>query len=89
MATSTHEGLQEAQRLPSLGVSKVNRPVSDIGKHLSADVAEDSSSFNNGYDDNEIPALQLRGYQLKGVNWMLWNWRNRCYCILKDEMGLC
>ena len=51
--------------LPSFGVSKVKRPVSDIGKHFSAEVAVASSSFNNGDNDNEIPALQLCGYQLK------------------------
>ena len=71
--------------LLSFGVSKVNQPVVDIGKHLSAEVAAASSSLNNGDDDNEIPALQLRGYQLEGLTWLLWNCRS---CILADEMGL-
>ena len=44
--------------LPSFVVSKV------IGKQLSVEVAEASYSSNNGDNDNEIPALQLRGYQL-------------------------
>ena len=56
---------------PSFGVSKVKRPVADIGKHFSSEVAAASSSSKNGDDGNEIPALQLRGYQLKGVNWLL------------------
>ena len=38
--------------LPSFGVSKVKRTVSDIGKHLSSDVVEASYSSNNGDDDN-------------------------------------
>ena len=73
---------------PSFGVSKVKRPVADIGKHLSEEVVAASYSLNNDDNDNEIPALQLRGYQLEGVNWLLWNWRNRRSCILADEMGL-
>lgn len=32
--------------------------------------------------------LTLRGYQLEGVNWMLWNWFHKRSCILADEMGL-
>ena len=59
--------------LPSFGVSKVKQPVADIGKHLSAEVVVASSSLNNGDDENEIPALQLCGYQFEGVNWLLLN----------------
>ena len=62
---------------PSFNVSKVKRPVANIGKHFSTEVAAASSSSKNGDNDNEIPALQLRGYQLEGVNWLLWNWYNR------------
>lgn len=32
--------------------------------------------------------LQLRDYQLEGVNWLLWNWWLHRPCILADEMGL-
>jgi chromodomain helicase DNA binding protein 8 len=32
--------------------------------------------------------LNLRDYQLEGVNWLLWNWWLRRPCILADEMGL-
>eukprot|EP00981_Chlorochromonas_danica_P002918 scaffold598_cov183-Ochromonas_danica.AAC.8 len=32
--------------------------------------------------------LQLRDYQLEGVNWLLWNWWHKRPCILADEMGL-
>ena len=59
---------------PSFGVSKVKRQFSDIGKHLIAEVEAASYSSNNGDDDNKIPALQLCGYQIEGVNWLLWNW---------------
>ena len=31
---------------------------------------------------------KLRGYQLEGVNWLLFNWYTRQNCILADEMGL-
>ena len=31
---------------------------------------------------------RLRGYQLEGVNWLLFNWYTRQNCILADEMGL-
>ena len=48
----------------------------------------DSSSSKNGDDENKIPALHIRGYQFKGVNWLFWNWCNRCSCILADDMGL-
>ena len=74
--------------LPSFGVSKVKRPGAYIGKHLSAEVAAAPSSLNNGDNDNEIPALQLRGHQLEGVKGLLCNWWNRRSCILADEMGL-
>lgn len=39
-------------------------------------------------DDEEQSTLRLRGYQLEGVNWLLWNWFNKRSCILADEMGL-
>nr|CCA16095.1 KIAA1416 protein putative [Albugo laibachii Nc14] len=33
-------------------------------------------------------SLQLRIYQLEGLNWLLWNWYNERPSILADEMGL-
>ena len=74
--------------LLSFGVSKVKRRVADILKHFSEVMTEASSSSNNGDDDNEIPVLQLCGYQLKGLNLLLLIWWNRCSFILVDEMGL-
>ena len=47
--------------LPPFGVSKVKQSVDYIGKHLSAEVAEASSSSNNGDNNGGIPAIQLRG----------------------------
>jgi SNF2 family DNA or RNA helicase len=32
--------------------------------------------------------LELRDYQLEGLNWLLWNWWHHRPCILADEMGL-
>ena len=66
--------LKKLSVLPSFGVSRVKQPVDDIGKHLSEEVASNSSSSKNGDNDNKIPALQLCGYQLEGVNWLPWNW---------------
>jgi superfamily II DNA or RNA helicase len=31
---------------------------------------------------------ELRSYQLEGLNWLIYSWRNRRNCILADEMGL-
>lgn len=36
----------------------------------------------------EDQSLLLRGYQLEGLNWLLWNWYNERPSILADEMGL-
>jgi hypothetical protein len=36
----------------------------------------------------EQPQWKLRGYQVRGVQWMLNNWINRRNSILADEMGL-
>lgn len=58
------------------GLSKIPRPVSDLG---------------NGYTDNNEESgagFLLRSYQLEGVNWLLFNWWNKRSCILADEMGL-
>ena len=66
----------------------VKRPVADIGKNLSAEVEEASSSSNNGDNNGGIPAIQLRSYQLEGVKWLIWNWWNLCSFILADDMGL-
>jgi chromodomain-helicase-DNA-binding protein 7 len=43
------------------------------------------TSPNFGHEDE---GLQLREYQLEGVNWLLWNWWHKRPCILADEMGL-
>lgn len=36
----------------------------------------------------EDESLQLRAYQLEGLNWLMWNWYNERPSILADEMGL-
>jgi SNF2 family DNA or RNA helicase len=38
--------------------------------------------------DEVEEGFRLRGYQLEGVNWLLFNWYNKRSCILADEMGL-
>ena len=41
-----------------------------------------SASLDYGKD------RQLRGYQVEGLNWLIYCWRNRRGCLLADEMGL-
>uniref|UniRef100_A0A8C7WTH3 SNF2 N-terminal domain-containing protein n=1 Tax=Oryzias sinensis TaxID=183150 RepID=A0A8C7WTH3_9TELE len=35
-----------------------------------------------------LRGIQLRGYQLDGVQWLIQNLQNQQGCILGDEMGL-
>lgn len=67
---------------PIFGNSEKERPVAK----LEDDKAEEED--NSASDADEGSVLKLRGYQLEGVNWLLWNWYNRRSCILADEMGL-
>lgn len=39
-------------------------------------------------DSDGTAGLELRDYQLEGLNWLLWNWWHHRPCILADEMGL-
>jgi SNF2 family DNA or RNA helicase len=41
-----------------------------------------------GDSSDETAGLELRDYQLEGLNWLLWNWWHHRPCILADEMGL-
>jgi len=59
------------------GVSKRERSIADTGQ---AKEEEEEGNGNAG--------LQLRSYQLEGVNWLLFNWWNRRSCILADEVRL-
>uniref|UniRef100_A0A8C9TM66 Chromodomain helicase DNA binding protein 8 n=1 Tax=Scleropages formosus TaxID=113540 RepID=A0A8C9TM66_SCLFO len=63
------------ERQPRL--KRTPRPPANSWKKL-----EESRVYKNGNT--------LREYQLEGVNWLLFNWYNRCVpnCILADEMGL-
>jgi len=86
ITTSKHphpRSFEKMKESPVFGVSKVKRPVAKLegdAEGASMDVVEDDA-------DNET-VLKLRGYQLEGVNWLLWNWYNERSCILADEMGL-
>jgi SNF2 family DNA or RNA helicase len=47
--------------------------------------------FDN--ERNRLPGwgkdgMNLRSYQLEGINWMAYNWHQGRSCILADEMGL-
>jgi SNF2 family DNA or RNA helicase len=50
------------------------------GRTIQETYTEEDNHFMNGN--------QLRSYQLEGLNWMLWNWKNQRNSILADEMGL-
>lgn len=89
MASRPHPHMRDFKKLnesPVFGVSKAKRSVAD----LNGDGSVSSKAQSTSGDDDlmEAPALRLRGYQLEGVNWLLWNWWNKRSCILADEMGL-
>lgn len=65
---------------PKFAVSRKPRPVADLGDGLSAKLKEDDD------EKDASEGFQLRGYQLEGVNWLLFNWFNKRSCILADEM---
>ncbi|GAX11583.1 chromodomain-helicase-DNA-binding protein 6 [Fistulifera solaris] len=50
----------------------------------------DGTILKSADDEEEVNSkgFRLRGYQLEGVNWLLFNWWNKRSCILADEMGL-
>ena len=50
-----------------------------------------ATNFRAYTDDNRPdlnPGIELRSYQITGLNWLLFNWYNRRNSILADEMGL-
>lgn len=78
---NTNPTMREYKKLtesPVFGISKRRRPVGidGITDPNITDVAKPTTG------------LQLRTYQLEGVNWLIWNWWNKRSCILADEMGL-
>jgi len=80
----SHPHMREYKKLtesPAFGGSERKRPIANIrdGKDV---------IIENGEEEDTTPVLQLRSYQLEGVNWLLWNWWNKRSCILADEMGL-
>ena len=76
-----HPHMREYKKLsesPVFGISSVKRFVSDL---------DGVSNVKSSEDDDGTDGLRLRGYQLEGVNWLIWNWWNKRSCILADEMG--
>jgi SNF2 family DNA or RNA helicase len=70
-----HPHMRDFRKLsesPAFGVSKVPRPVADLGDGNCVDEDE-------GKEEREF---KLRSYQLEGVNWLLFNWWNKRSCIL-------
>ena len=66
---------------PVFGISTAKRSVAK----LEDDKEDDYDSSTN--EEDEGSELTLRGYQLEGVNWLLWNWYNQRSCILADEVS--
>lgn len=72
---------------PSVINSSNSRPSLQSYKKLNVSPAFGISS-NPFLKQENFDGLQLRDYQLEGLNWLLWNWWNQRSCILADEMGL-
>lgn len=71
-----HPHMRDFRKLaesPAFAVSNMPRPVADLGDGFKV-VEED--------DEKEARVFKLRGYQLEGVNWLLFNWWNKRSCIL-------
>ena len=84
MGTEHHphpRDFKKMQESPIFGTSRKERPIAKLEDDYKANVPDKESDDNGSI-------LKLRGYQLEGVNWLLWNWYNRRSCILADEMGL-
>ena len=54
------------------------------GKHRFVEFKQMPTYLGNDIDDS----LQLRDYQLAGLNWLCSSWCRKYSCILADEMGL-
>jgi hypothetical protein len=74
-----HPEIQDFRKLtesPLFGIcTNRPRPVFDFDEGAVKDSTADEQ-------DKTSSALQLRSYQLEGVNWLLWNWFNKRSCIL-------
>jgi hypothetical protein len=53
-----------------------------------APVVEVGDDVEVALEEVQAMGLNLRDYQLEGVNWLYWNWFNQRPSILADEMGL-
>lgn len=61
-------------------LARVDRPANADGFRK----LEQSPVFNEGYEQG----LELRPYQVDGLNWLIFNWMSHRNVILSDEMGL-
>jgi len=79
IVSKPHPEIQEFRKLtesPLFGIcTNKPRPVFDFDEGAVKDSLTDEQ-------DKTSSALQLRSYQLEGVNWLLWNWFNKRSCIL-------
>jgi hypothetical protein len=81
LTTKEHPHIREYKKLlesPKFGIPSAQCSMAETG-------TGGNDLVQNGED---VAVLQLRNYQLEGVNWIIWNWWNKRSCILADEMGL-
>jgi len=81
MTNRPHPHIRDFKKLqesPMYGMSKRPRPVAKLEGVEDEDTQMTATEPDSGF--------RLRGYQLEGVNWLLFNWWNRRSCILADEM---
>lgn len=60
---------------------------SDIEKLTNEEHNPDKNELQSA-DEEQVPALELRDYQLDGLNWLVYSWCKQNSVILADEMGL-
>lgn len=86
VARPTLHEYQKLDKSPSFGETSVNPYENNLEDDTDSD--DDIMMSGGDKDKDNSSSLQLRDYQLEGVNWLLWNWWHKRSCILADEMGL-
>jgi len=80
---------EDSSRVPESLVKRLRRV--DSSTYSSQAVSRPRANDYKKIDSPSLwpgTSLQLRSYQLEGVNWLLYNWFQKRSSILADEMGL-
>jgi Chromo (CHRromatin Organisation MOdifier) domain len=88
LASKPHPHIRDFTKLSvsrAYGISSRPRPAAQLDDDKSESLCPE---LNEDEGADVDPGFRLRGYQLEGVNWLLFNWWNNRSCILADEMGL-